>query len=72
MGQALLEQQQAEEMKERVKYYQIHQLALQKDTDARTQRAIEDRDPPPETQRAIGSGGASSSGFMRNAAGGLI
>ena len=40
MGQALLEQQQVEELKERLNDYQIHQLALQNDTDARTQRAI--------------------------------
>ena len=30
MGQAILEQQQAEEMKERVKDYHVHQLAVQK------------------------------------------
>ena len=35
MGQAILEQQQAEEMKERVKDYQLHQLAVQNDTDVR-------------------------------------
>ena len=29
MGQTLLEQQQAEEMKERVKDYQLHQLEIQ-------------------------------------------
>ena len=36
MGQALLEQQQAEEMKERVKDYQLHQATHQNDADART------------------------------------
>ena len=41
MGQALLEQQQAEEMKEKVKDYQLHQLASQNDTDVRTERAIQ-------------------------------
>ena len=41
MGQAILEQQQAEEMKERVKDYQFHQLALQNDMDVRIERAIQ-------------------------------
>ena len=83
MGQALLEQQQVEEMKERLKDFQIHQLALQNDTDARTQRAIgrneplqmieepsrgrPGRDEQPEAQR-----GSSSSGLVRNVIGGVI
>ena len=40
MGQAILEQQQVEEMKEIVKYYELQQLAIQNDTDMRTQSAI--------------------------------
>ena len=83
MGQALLEQQQVEEVKERLKDYQIRQLALQNDTDARTQRAIgrkepqqmieepsggrTGRDEQPEAQR-----GSSSSGLVRNVIGGVI
>ena len=39
-GQALLEQQQSEEIKEKLKYYQLQQLAIQNDTDVRTQSAI--------------------------------
>lgn len=68
MGQALLEQQQAEEMKERVKDYQLHQLAIQNDTDARTERAIQQGNEQPQIQQ----GGSSSSGLVRNVVGGVV
>lgn len=67
MGQALLEQQQAEEMKERVKDYQLRQLAIQNDTDARTERAIQQGNEQPQIQQ----GGSSSSG-VRNVVGGVV
>ena len=41
MGQATLEQQQAEEMKERFNDYQLQKVAIQNDTDMRTQSAIQ-------------------------------
>jgi len=67
MGQALLEQQQAEEMKERVKDYQLHQLAIQNDTDARTERAIQQGSERPQIQH-----GGGSSSAVRNVVGGVV
>ena len=58
MGRAILEQQQAEEMKERVKYYQVHQLAVQNDTDVRRERAIQQGNEQPEITRGASSSGA--------------
>ena len=67
MGLALLEQQQAEEMKERVKDYQLHQLAIQHDTDARTERAIQQGNEQPQIQQ-----GGSSSSVVRNVVGVVV
>ena len=65
MGQALLEQQQAEEMKEKVKYYQLHQLAIQNDTDVRTERAIQQGNAQPQLTPSRPSG-SSSNGEKRD------
>ena len=81
MGHALLEQQQAEEMKERAKYYQLHQLAVQNDTDVRTERAIQQGNEQPKIQQGGRSssstvsnvvGGRSSSSTVRNVVGGIV
>ena len=68
-------------MKERLKYYQTHQLALQNDTDARTQRAIR-HEPPGITEgprRRIGRDEqpempqtSSSLGCVRHVVGGVL
>ena len=49
-----MEQQEIEEMHERLKDYNIHKLAIENNTDARTERArsIQDREEP-RTERAI-------------------
>ena len=58
MSHAVLEQQQAEEIKERVKDYQVPQLAVQNDTDARIERAIKQGNKQPEITRRASSSGA--------------
>ena len=55
VGQALLEQQQAAEIKEKIKDYQIQQLAIQNDTDARTERAIQQGNEQPQIQQGASS-----------------
>ena len=47
MGQALLEQQEANEMAERVKDYQLKELADQNETSVRTERAIQQGNSQP-------------------------
>ncbi len=67
VGQALLEQQQAAEIKEKIKDYQIQQLAIQNDTDARTERAIQEGNEQPQIQH-----GGGSSSAVRNVVGGVV
>ena len=71
MGQALLEQQQQDEdIKERVKVYQLHQLAIQNGTDVRTESAIQQGSEQSQiTEGASGNGGGS---VVRNFAGGVL
>ena len=71
MGQALFEQQQIDEMKDKVKDSQLRELADQNETSARTERAIQQGD----NQSAITEGTNSSSGdggVVRNVVGGVI
>ena len=76
MGQAVLEQQQAEEMKDKIKDYQLHQLAIKNDTDARTERANQQGNEQPQitegTIQQVQEGGSSSKGIVRNLAGGVL
>lgn len=78
VGQALLEQQEAEAMKEKVKDYQLQQLAIQNDTDVKRQRAIQQGSTSPVIQEStqaqphIQTGGSSSSGILRHVAGGVV
>ena len=69
MGQARLEQQQAEEMKERVKDYQLHQLAIQNDTDVRTERVIQQGNEQPEITRGASISGERTTQSSRQEAG---
>ena len=79
-GQALLEQQQVEEMKERIKNHQVQQLAIQNNTDARVEKAIQQGGEQPKLQQVASSsgnaryveGGSSSSGLVRNVIGGVV
>ena len=81
-GQALLEQQQVEEMKERLKNHQLQQLATQNNTDARVEKAIQQGGEQPKLQQphiqqsasssGYAEGGSSSSGLVRNIVGGVI
>ena len=52
-------------MKEKVKDYELHQLAIQNDTDVRTERAIQQGDTQPQLTPSRPSG-ASSSGERRD------
>ena len=60
MGQALLEQQEANEMAERVKDYQLKELADQNETSVRTERAIQQGNSQPSItdERSDDSGGS--------------
>ena len=82
IGKELMEQQEIEEMKEILKDYNIHKLAIENNTDARTERArsIQDRDEPrtgraiqdsdePRPPKAIQQGSSSSTGMPRSIAG---
>jgi len=84
-GMAVLEQQRAEEMKDKLKHYQLQQLAVQNDTDVRTQSAIQQVSQPQlqvqqEPQHIptqplpsqVQRGSSSSSGLFSNVAGGII
>ena len=57
-------------MKARVKYYQLQQLAIQNDTDVRTESAIQQGNEQPQPQ--VQQGGSSSSGVVRDLAGGVL
>ena len=67
MGQVLLEQQEAEEMKGKMKEHILQQLAVQNDTDVRTERAIQQERSEPVIHQ-----GSSSSGVVRNVVGGVV
>ena len=76
-GQALLEQQQVEEMKERLKNHQVQQLAIQNNTDARVEKAIQQGSEQPNIQQRASSsgnveGGSRSSGLVRNVIGDVV
>ena len=56
-------------MKERVKYYQLHQLAVQNDTDVRIERTIQKGNERPEITRGASSSGARTTRSSRQEAG---
>ena len=64
IGKEVRGQQHMEEIKEILTGYCIHQLTIQNDTDARTERAIRDRDEP-RLARAIQQRSSSSIGMTR-------
>ena len=67
-GQAILEQQQADELKHRFKDTQLRQLAIQNDTDVRTEAILQGSS---EQQPAIQQAASSSSG-VRNIMGSVV
>ena len=76
-GQALLEQQQVEEMQERLKNHQVQQLAIQNNTDARVEKAIQQGSAQPHIQHIASSscnveGCRSSSCLVRTVIGGVV
>ena len=68
-GQAILEQQQAGDMKERVNDYQLHQLAVQNDTDVKIGRAIQRGNELTEITRGASSSGPRTTRSSRQEAG---
>ena len=77
MGQALFEQQQIDEMKDKVKDYQLREIADQNETSARTERAIQQGGSQSAiTEGTSGSsndgGGGGGPGVVRNVVGGVI
>lgn len=75
MGQALFEQQQIDEMKDKLKDYQLREIADQNETSARTERAIQQGGSQSViTEGTSGSSndGGGGTGVVRNVVGGVI
>ena len=72
MGQALLEQQEINEMAERVKYYQLKELADQNETSKKIEDAKNTSPPAIEGGPASSSGGGGGPGIVGSVVGGVI